>query len=419
MPALADPQRVAARLLASGGRSELEQAARAVAGVVRTTPVLSLDALSATLGARVAVKAECLQRTGSFKLRGAVAKITALGDEARHGVVAASAGNHAQGVALAATAAGVPAQIFMPRHAPMAKVEAVRRLGGDVELHGETFDDALERALAAAEDGRTFVHPFDDPVVVAGQGTVGLELRQQVPDLSCVIVPVGGGGLAAGIGLALRQASRRVRLIGVQAAAFPNMAGALFPDRSAVPAAESERTLADGIAVRAPGRLSRQLLSSLLDDIVVVTDEEIGEAMAFLADEAKLISEGAGAVGMAALLAGRVQPPTDGQTVVVVSGGNVDRAELLRVVRRADALAGRRLALVTRVADRPGGLARLVNLLAELEVNVVDVQHLWDRRDLLLRESAIQLLIEVRNADHATTVVDALVARSYVVQILE
>jgi len=374
--------------------------------VVRETPVLSSRTLSERVGGTIALKAENLQRTGSFKLRGALAKIASLGDGCAAGVVTGSAGNHGQAVAYAARARGVPCEVFMPEGAPIAKVEAVLALGARAELGGATVDEALTAARArACASGAAFVHPFDDPVVIAGQGSLGLELLEQLPDLSRVLVPVGGGGLVSGVAIALKSARPSVEVIGVQVetcAPFPGslVAGEPIPVTSAL-------TIADGIAVKRPGTLTLPLIAQWVDQIAVVAEDDVAEAMVFLLERAKLVVEGAGAVGVAALLSGVVASSEVGVTAVVLSGGNVGAGLLGEVARRHETQAGRRLVLPALIPDRPGALAALLEIVAGLGANLLDVQHIREGLSLHIRETAVQLVLETRSQDHAAAVVAA------------
>jgi threonine dehydratase len=376
---------------------DIERAVAAGAGVVRETPVLSSNTLTRRAGAVVAFKAENLQRTGSFKLRGALAKIASLGEACADGVVCASAGNHAQAVAYAARARGVPCDVFMPRGAAIAKVEAATALGAKVELAGRVVEESLEQARArAADSGRAFVHPFDDPDVIAGQGGIGLELLSQVPDLERVIVPVGGGGLISGVATALKGRRPEIKVIGVQL------------DRGG-----TAMTIADGIAVKRPGELTGAVIERLVDELLVVDEDDIAEAMVFMLERAKLVVEGAGAVGVAALLSGRIRLRGAGTTVVILSGGNVDAGLLAEVARRHESVAGRRLVMLARLPDRPGSLAQLLSLVADAGANLLDVQHIREGIDLHVRESAVQLVLETRGHDHALEVTDAIRLAGY------
>jgi len=396
---------------------DVAAARAAVDAIARRTPMLSSRTISERAGGVVALKAENLQRTGSFKIRGSAAKLAALGDECSQGVVAASAGNHAQSLAAAARARGVRCEVFVPTDAPMAKVEAARGQGAVVNIGGDSVDACLALAQARSDEaGLAFVHPFDDADIVAGQGSLGLELLEDVPDLATVVVPVGGGGLCAGIAIAVKSARPDVRVIGVQVAAC-----APYPEslrRGEPVPASSVLTIADGIAVKRPGKLTLALLSQYADDIVVVGEDETAEAMVVLMERAKLVVEGAGAVGVAALIGGEVTPAAHGTTVAVLSGGNVDPGLLASVARRHETQVGRRLVLITRVPDRPGNLAGLLVEVAETGANIVDVSHVREGLDLHVRETAIELVLETRGHDHAQRVLGTLHGEGYAAQVL-
>ena len=361
--------------------ADIQAARDRLQGVARVTPVYSSETFSRICAQPVWLKAENLQRTGSFKVRGAVNKIATLSDAERAaGVVAASAGNHGQAVAWAAREAGTEASIFVPLDAPMAKVEATTNYGARVERAGDLFEEALAAALEYADEcGATFVHPFEDPVVIAGQGTIGIELAEQVPVLGTVVIPVGGGGLAAGISLALRALRPDVRLVGVQAGV-------------------DGYTIADGIFVKSPGEFTMSILDRTLDDLVSVGDERISEAIVLLLERAKLVVEGAGAVGIAALLEGKVGG--SGPVAVLLSGGNIDPTLLIDVMRHGLTMAGRYLVLRTRLPDRPGALAKLLTLLAEHRVNVLSVEHHREGMETTVAETEVELTLLTRNPDH-------------------
>ncbi|HEY6758733.1 MAG TPA: threonine ammonia-lyase [Baekduia sp.] len=391
---------------------DVARAREAIGDVARKTPVLPSATLSERTGGDVVLKAESLQRTGAFKIRGALNKLHALGDGCAAGVVCGSAGNHAQALAFAARARGVPCEVFMPDGAPIAKVEATAALGARVILGGTSVDDCLVAAHARAEEaGMAFVHPFDDPDVVAGQGTLGLELLDDIEDLATVVVPVGGGGLASGIAIAVKSARPDVCVIGVQVesvAAYPASLAAGRPI-----AVDGGLTIADGIAVKKPGELTLPLIREWLDDVVVVGEDAVAEAMVMLLEKAKLVVEGAGAVGVAALLGGQVQAARSGTTCAVLSGGNVDAGLLAAVARRNETEAGRRIVLITRVPDRPGALARLLDCVAAQGANIVEVSHLREGIGLHVRETGVQLTVETRSREHADAVVDAVRAAGY------
>jgi threonine dehydratase len=387
--------------------ADIRAARERIAGVANQTPVFPSETFTRITGRPVLLKAENLQRTGSFKIRGAVNKIATLTDAERAaGVVAATAGNHGQSVAWAAREAGVPATIFMSRDSPTAKVEATLTYGGRVELDCDSLEHAFELAQAyAADTGATFVHAFEDEVVIAGQGTIGLELAEQVPDAELVVIPVGGGGLAAGIAIVLRELLPAARLVGVQAANCAPLAGGTVHGQ----------TIAEGIAVKKPGELTSAILRKQLDELVTVTDEEISEAMVLLAERAKLVVEGAGAAALAALVAGRVSG-SGGNAVAVLSGGNIDPTLLIQVLRHGLTVAGRYLALRTRVPDRPGELNKLLQLVAEQRANIVEVEHRREGVSLSIVETEVELTLALRDQEHATTLIAALESAGYPVE---
>jgi threonine dehydratase len=384
------------------GLPDIQEARARLDGVARVTPIYPSETLSQLAGRELFLKAENLQRTGSFKVRGAYNRISRLDDAQRAaGVVAASAGNHGQAVAWAAQEVGASATIFMPQDAPMAKVEASRHYGAKIELTG----GAIEECLAAAtrfvdETGATLIHPFEDPLVIAGQGTIGIELAEQVPEASTFVVPVGGGGLSAGIALALKHLRPGVKVVGVQAAGT-------LPGGSGF-------TIADGIAVKQPGKLTMSILGDVLDELVIVTDEEIAEAIVLLLERVKLLVEGAGAVGVAALLNGRVSG--DGPVGIVLSGGNIDATLLISVMRRALTLAGRYLVLRTRVPDRPGELAKLLRLLGEARVNIVEVEHSREAADIPIGETGLTLTVLSRDQEHGDKLLGTMRRWGYAVE---
>ncbi len=398
--------------------SDVRAARAAVETVARRTPMLSTRTFSERAGGTVALKAENLQRTGSFKVRGVANKLETLGVAGcANGVVAASAGNHAQALAAAAKARGVRCEVFVPADAPMAKVEAARGQGAIVHIGGSSVDACVAMARdRAAEGGLAFVHPFDDPAIVAGQGSLGLELLEDVPDLAKVVIPVGGGGLASGVALAIKDAKPEVEIVGVQAAAcapFPASIQAGEPIE-----ATSALTIADGIAIKRPGGITLPILTELLEDIVTVGEDETAETMALLLERCKLVVEGAGAVSVAALLGGAVKPAEHGTTVAVLSGGNIDAGLLSAIARRHETESGRRMVMLTRVADRPGGLATLLATVAGTGANIVDVSHVREGLDLHVRETAIELVLETRGHDHAQRVLGTLNGEGYESQVL-
>jgi threonine dehydratase len=382
-----------------------------IARDIRSTPMLRKHTLDPFVGHDVYLKCEHLQRTGSFKLRGALNLIGQLSDEERsRGVVAASAGNHAQGVAVAASELGVEATIFMPEDASLSKVEATRNYGAEVRLAGAHLSEALAAAHAFCEErGAVFVHPFDDPQIIAGQGTLGLEIVEQLPDVATVVVPVGGGGLASGIGLVLRELRPDCRFVAVQAAAHPTLRASF--DAGVTTPVEAAPSIADGIAVKQLGTLNFEMLTDIVDDVVEVSEEELSTAILWSMERAKQVLEGAGAASLAALLAGKVS--SEGPVVLVVAGGNIDPANLVPVIRHGLTTVGRFLYLGTIIPDRPGELSRLLALLAGTRVNVLGVEHHREGVHLRIGETRVDLTLQTRNAEHVAEVEAALGEAGY------
>jgi threonine dehydratase len=379
----------------------------AIAQLVEHTPVVSSSALSTDFGGEVFLKAENLQRTGSFKIRGAMNKLASLGDGASLGVTTGSAGNHAQALAFAAQHFGVPCEIVVPVGASITKIDACRGFGATVIEHGAALHEAVALSLQHAEArGTTFCSPFDDPAVVAGQGTLGLELLSDIDRLATVIIPLGGGGLAAGVAIAVKSIVPHVRVIGVQASMCAPYLGDIVPDGPVL-------TLADGIAVKHPGNVTAPLIRQWVDQIVTVDEDAIADAMVLLMDRAKLIAEGAGAVGVAALLSGAVAPAEDGVTCVVISGGNVDLGLVPGLIRRRENQAGRRLAIFARIDDRPGGLARLLSVFAEGGADLIEVEHLREGIDLHVRQTGIHATFAIRSREQGVDLVEAARARGF------
>jgi threonine dehydratase len=391
--------------------ADVQAAASLLDGVAIRTAMEESRWLSSVVGGPVLLKCENLQRTGSFKIRGAYVRMSHLSPEERaRGVVAASAGNHAQGVALAARMLGIKATVFMPEGAPIPKLNATRGYGAEVLFHGATLDEALTRAIAYAEEtGAVLIHPFDHTDIVAGQATCGLEIAEQAPSAASVIVPTGGGGLIAGIALAVKALRPDVRVIGVQAegaAAYPGSLAAGAPV-----ALETMSTMADGIAVACPGAVPFAEIAAHVDEVVTVSEESISQALVLLLERAKMVVEPAGAVGVAAVLdqPDRFSTPS----VVVLSGGNIDPLLLGKVIRHGMASAGRYLNIRVRIPDRPGGLARLLGELADAGANVLDVMHQRTSISLTLDEVEVQVQLETRGPEHADTVLARLREHGY------
>jgi threonine dehydratase len=393
------------------GLAEIEAARLLLEGIAVRTPMEESRWLSAVAGGEVRIKAENLQRTGSFKARGAYVRLSRLSEAERaRGVVAASAGNHAQGVALAAQLVGTRATVFMPEGAPIPKERATRGYGAEVVFTGTYLEDALVAAREFSErTGAVFIHPFDHEDVIAGQGTVGLEILEQLPEVASVVVPTGGGGLLAGVALAVKAVRPDVRVVGVQAkdaAAYPGSLEAGRPTPL-----EQMRTMADGIAVGRPGDLTFAAVRDHVDDVVTVSEDSLARAVLALAERAKLVSEPAGAAAVAALLDDPSRFPTP--CVAVISGGNIDPLLLGKVIRHGMAAAGRYLNLHVTIPDVPGGLARLLAVVGDSGANVLEVAHERISPLLSVDEVDVMLQLETRGAEHSDAVLSALRAQGY------
>jgi threonine dehydratase len=395
--------------------ADFASARETVSRVARVTPMESSLFLSEVLGSPVYLKCESLQRTGSYKIRGAYNRLSRLSDEERaRGVVAASAGNHAQGVALAARELGIKSTIFMPVGVALPKLQATRRYGAEVVLRGHTVDEPLRAAAQFAEStGAVLIPPFDHPDVVAGQGTLGLEILDQVPNLDTVVVPIGGGGLISGVASVLKQTftaqGRTLRVVGVQAenaASYPPSLSAGEPMDITI-----QPTIADGIAVSRPGKLNFDIISTMVDEVVTVSDDDIARALLVLLERAKLVVEPAGAVSVAAILTGLVQ--NSGTTVAILSGGNIDPLVMERVISRGLAASDRYLKLRLMLPDRPGQLARVAELISEANANVVEVLHTRHGRNALISEVELELSIETRGPEHVERVLGHLTDAGY------
>lgn len=386
-------------------------------GVIRHTPLEPSEFFTKMTESQVFVKLENLQKTGSFKVRGAYNKIASLGKDVTDGVVAASAGNHAQGVALASSQIGISSTIVMPEGAPITKVEKTRAFGANVILTGQGYDDAFRRAQEIQqESGAVFVHAFDDPQVIAGQGTIGMEILEDLPDVDAVVVPIGGGGLIAGVACAIKEQRPDVKVIGVEAADAPCMLEACKLGK--VHELASAQTIADGIAVRRAGELTFKMVQQYVDQIVTVDDEEIAWAILMLLENDKLVVEGAGAVGIAALL----QKKCDllGKKVaVILSGGNIDVNVVSIIIERGLVKAGRYLRVRTIVSDRPGSLQKLLSTLAETGANVISIVHDRIKPNVPLKQAEVEIVLETRNNAHIAQIVESLDKKGYILDILK
>ncbi|MDX6273079.1 MAG: threonine dehydratase [Frankiales bacterium] len=395
--------------------ADIEAARELIKDVVRRTPVEGSRTLSDRVGGPVHFKCENLQRAGSFKLRGAYTRLVRLSAEERAaGVVAASAGNHAQGVALAAQLLGIRSTIFMPHGAPLPKMQATRAYGAEVKLHGYTLDEAIPEALRFAEEtGAVFIHPFDHRDIVSGQGTVGLEILEQVPDVKTVVVCTGGGGLVAGTAVAVKTLRPDVRVVAVQAegaAAYPASLAAGHPV-----ALERMATMADGIAVGCPGPVPFSLVERYVDDVLTVSEESLSKALLLCLERAKLVVEPAGAAACAAVMDNPTafEPPV----VVVLSGGNIDPLLLHRVLQHGLAAAGRYLSFRALISDRPGGLHGLMGELAAVDASVMEVEHVRTGAHLRLNEVEVAVQVETRGPEHAADVLNRLRDAGYRVEL--
>lgn len=386
--------------------SDIEAARKRIGQSVYTSPCAASETLSKLTGARAFLKLENLQMTGSFKERGACNKLMSLTPEERaRGVVAASAGNHAQGVAYTSSKLGIDAVIVMPETTPLIKVQSTKSLGARVILHGASYDDAADEAhRLMLEEGRVFVHPFNDPLVMAGQGTIGLELLEQNPYLEAIVVPIGGGGLAAGVAVAIKETNPRIKVYGVQTRALPSMKVAVESGSPTLLA--PKRTIADGIAVKRAGDQTLKVIQQYIDDIALVDEEDIAEAILVLLEREKTVAEGAGAAPLAALLNHRL--PVDGKkTAMVVSGGNIDVNFMSRIIERGLVKRSRLMRLRVHLPDVAGALAGLLEIVAQVKANVVEIKH--DRAfGTDLGESAVEIVLETRGPEHAQQVRDAL-----------
>jgi threonine dehydratase len=395
---------------------QIEQARRRIADQVILTPCTPSEVFGEMFGGRAWFKFENLQRTGSFKDRGALNRILAIPQEdCPRGVVAASAGNHAQGVAFHAGRLGVRATIVMPERTPLIKVSSTERFGAKVVLHGANYDEAMEEALRIQKrEGPTLIHPFDDEHIIAGQGTIGLELLEQVPAMDVLVVPIGGGGLISGVSVAIKAARPEVRIVGVEAERLPAALRARQGDHPVtIPVGE---TIADGIAVRRIGDLTFPLIQHWVDDLVTVREEEIASAVLLLLEREKTVAEPAAAVTLAALLGGRIGDVAGKNVVMILSGGNIDVNLLSRIIDRGLTNDGRLARLEVRVKDRPGSLAALTACVGERGANILQLDHRRGTQGLWLTEAEVELTLETRGRAHVDELVDALISAGYSVR---
>ncbi len=385
----------------------IREASEALRDVAEITPIVT----STRLGRNLYIKSENLQKTGSFKIRGAFNKLRMLSqEEASRGVIACSAGNHAQGVALSATRLGIKSVICMPEGAPILKVEATRGYGAEVVLVPGIYDDAAAEAERLShEEGYTFAHPFNDPYVIAGQGTIGLEILEQVPDVEQIVVPIGGGGLISGVAVAVKSMRPNVKVIGVQAATVPSM---FVSHRSGhITTVKDGPTIADGIHVLTPGDLTFDLVENYVDDIVTVSEDEIAAAIVALLEGPKTVAEGAGATSVAAYIFNRID--TSLKTVAIVSGGNVDITTLSRIITKGMQKTGRIVQITTKLTDKAGNLAHLLTCVAESGANVLDIAHEREDAKTEVNSCVVTMTLETRNNDHVRKLREDLVSHGY------
>ncbi len=389
-----------------------------VAETARHTPLDYSHTFTRMTGAEVHLKLETFQRTGSFKIRGATNRIMTLSEaEKEAGVVTASAGNHAQGVALAATRSGVDAKIVMPKHAPISKVRATENYGAEAILYGEDYDEAAERAHEIEEaEGRTYVHAFDDEKVMAGQGTIGLEIMDDLPEVETVVVPIGGGGLISGIATAIKGRNPDARVIGVQAEGASSVADSL--QKGSVQTLDSVDTIADGIATRSVGQRTFDVIDARVDEVVTVSDSEIAVAVSYLLERGKTLVEGAGAVSLAAILEGKFDYADDEVVVPVLSGGNIDMNLLTTVIVRGLVETGRYVKLKTVLKDRPGSLRKLLDVIADAQANIYAIQHDRTSRDIGMNATEVELDLETRGPEHVDNLLDSLRENGFDVEVL-
>jgi threonine dehydratase len=395
------------------GIKDIEEARRRIDDFIYTSPCTVSETFSRLCGSRCWFKFENLQRTGSFKERGALNKLLSLSAEERaRGIITASAGNHAQAVAYHAGRLGIPATVVMPERTPLIKVTNTRGFGARVVQAGGSFDEAVAQARAIQErEGLIFVHAFDDELIVAGQGTIGLELLEQNPYLEAVVVPIGGGGLISGIATAIKEVNPRVRVIGVQTAALPSMKAYL--EKGEPVTMEHASTIADGIAVKRAGGITLEYVKRYVDEIVTVEEEEIASAILLLLEREKAVVEGAGAASVAAMMSGKLPGLAGKKTVVLLSGGNIDVNLISRIIERGLVKDGRLVRLVVRIADRPGSLAKVITTVGDGQANVIEVHHDRSFKQLGLGETEVALTLETRGREHIDALLKMLAERGY------
>ncbi|MDD1697915.1 MAG: threonine ammonia-lyase [Methanoregula sp.] len=396
--------------------AEIKQAEIRISPHIIHTPLVYSPTISQMTGAKVFLKLETLQKAGSFKVRGATNKILSHINTIRErGVIAASAGNHAQGVAVAAHSAGIPATIVMPEWSSLSKQEATRGYGAQVVIHGQTLDESIMRALEIASQGRLFIHPYDDEDVIAGQGTIGLEILANLPETDMIIIPVGGGGLIAGIATAVKAKKPEIRIVGVQTEMCPSAKEAI---RQGLPCQiPGRRTIADGIRVTATGKSTLHAIQQYVDQIAVASEDEIADAMLLLLESKHIVAEGAGAVPLAALLNGSIDVRSGSTVVLVISGGNIESAQLFRVIRQSLARKGRIMHFSVMLDDQPGTLARLLSVVAKEQGNILHIHHMQGERDIPVQMVKVSIELETRGWEHIEAFKKTLADNGYEINI--
>jgi threonine dehydratase len=391
---------------------DIQEAKNSLRNAVYKTSLVHNTTFSEMAKSSVYLKMENLQKTGSFKLRGAFNKISRLPEKDRkNGVIASSAGNHAQGVAMAATSYGIKSTIVMPKHAPLSKIAATKSYGAEVILYGDVYDEAYEKAKEIQKQtGAVFVHPFNDPEVIAGQGTIGLEILEDLPDTDIIVVPVGGGGLISGIAIAAKSIKPSIKIIGVQAKNMPSMIESI--SQGHITTIEGMPTIADGIAVKTPGELTFNIIKHYVDDIITVDEDEIANAILLLMERAKVIAEGSGAVSVAAIL-NRLEYIENKKVVALISGGNIDVNMLSRIIDKGLAKSGRRILIDTLIPDKPGTLGILLNRVAETGANVLSVTHNRSTRDIPIGYAKVELELETADEEHVEEIKKLLFLNNY------
>lgn len=391
---------------------EIKKARKRFKGIIHKTKLSYSTSFSKISNNKVYMKPENIQKTGSFKIRGAYNKIVQLTEEEKkHGVIASSAGNHAQGVALAASKNSINSTIVMPKGAPLAKITATRNYGANIILYGDVYDETYQKAMKIKEDtGATFIHPFNDPDVIAGQGTVALEILDELPETDIIIAPIGGGGLISGIAVAAKSIKPDIKIIGIEALSAASMKTSI--ERNELTTLEKINTIADGISVKTPGNLTFKICKKYLDDVITVNDEEIAGAILMLLERTKMVVEGAGATTIAALLNNKI-PYHDKVVVPILSGGNIDFNIISRIIERGLAKAGRKTIIKTCIKDKPGSLSHLLTLIAKLDANVISINHNHYQPGIPFDDAEVELELETKDEDHVNKVHETLNKNGY------